>query len=94
LNRRDLFDGALSTVRTHDCRHVSCEAVAVARHSDDVAILTSGLAERASQRRNALREVVLLDEGVRPERTHQFIFSKHPTPVAHEEKQRVEDLRR
>ena len=74
--------------------HLGGEAVAAPRHRHDVAVLTLSLPERPAQRGDILREVVLLDEGVRPEGAHQLLLAEHLPGMPHEVDQRVEDPRR
>lgn len=54
--------------------HRRDEAIAATGHGDDEAIVARRFAERATQREDALAEVVFLDDGVGPHRFHERRF--------------------
>src|SRR5262249_53540128 len=69
------------------------EPVTDAGHRLDVA-LTGGLfAQRAAQRRDAVVQVVLFDDGIGPDAAHQLVFRQQPAGVFDQKSQRVEHLR-
>jgi hypothetical protein len=74
--------------------HFCDEAVAAPRHRDDEAVLVAPLAEGLAQHRDVLRQVVLLDRRVGPDRAHQLVLLDHAPAVLDQDEQRVEDLRR
>ena len=57
-------------------------------------MLGGALAQHTAQNGNVLIQIVLLDDGVRPDRAHQFILVQHTSRVLNQVHQRVKCLRR
>jgi hypothetical protein len=96
LRHRGLFaphrGGARLERLRPDLAHWLDEAVAAAGHGHDVAPSVRALAERLAQHRDVLRQVVLLDRRVGPERGHQLVLGEHAPAPLDEDDEGVEDL--
>jgi len=74
--------------------HRGDETVAAPAFGDQEAVIARRFAKQASQRADALIEVVLFDHGVGPHRLHEPILVVQLAGVPDEEQQQVERARR
>ena len=69
------------------------EPVAASRQRHDEARIAGGVAERTPQREDRLVEVVLFDDGLRPDRLHELFFADVLVAVLDQEHQGIEGAR-
>jgi hypothetical protein len=75
-------------------RHRGHEPIAATRFIDQEAGLPGRFAQRLADRPDVLVEVVLLDDGVRPDRLHQAVLVQQFARMAREVQQQLERARR
>ena len=76
--------------RLHDDLYRHNQLIAPPRQGRDVVVRSWALIECPAQYRNALRQVVLVHEGVRPDVLQQFVLGDHAARVAHQVQQHIE----
>ena len=72
-----------------DFGHGGDETVAAARDGGDVLVVGGALAERLAQDRDVARQAAFLDERVRPDVAHQYIFLDHVAMILDEQRKRL-----
>ena len=74
--------------------HGGDESISVTGNGDDEIVLVGTLAERAPQRRNLTRQVVLVDGRVRPHAVQELVFADDVVSMLEQHDEHVEGLRR